>query len=85
MWFEVHTAAIAVHERHQPPSRTRGTAKERPAAALAKNPRAAYAAIVAIEDSGDQAAADNLAAAIIAAGGRIPDGTEFMPDHPPAG
>jgi hypothetical protein len=56
--------------------------KERLVTALVKNPRAAYAAIAALEDNGEHDTAVDLAAAIIAAGGRIPDGIEFMPDSP---
>lgn len=61
------------------------SAKDRLVAALAKDPRAAYAAIVTLEDNGEHDMAVDLAAAVIAAGGRIPDGTEFMPDSPTTG
>lgn len=51
-------------------------------AAMIANPKACWAAMAAMRDNGADKAADDLALAIIEAGGRIPDGAEFMPDFP---
>lgn len=50
--------------------------------AAATNPRAAWAAVTALETVGKQALADFLRAEIVAAGGRVPQGTELFPDTP---
>lgn len=61
---------------------TGSSAEERLAARLAQNPPAAYAAIVALQEGGMPELVAPLSLAIIAAGGRIPDGTEYWPDSP---
>ena len=51
-------------------------------ARLAADPRAAWACLVSLETTGLHDIAQDLAEAIIKAGGRVPDGTEFAPDTP---